>query len=356
MVFLMAKTRINEIDLLRFMAAFSVVLFHYTFRGYAADSMSVIPYPLLAPYSKYGYLGVELFFMISGFVILMSASGGNMRRFVVSRFIRLYPAFWASCTITFIVILLIGEPRYTATLSQYLINMTMISGYLHVPSIDGVYWTLFIELQFYFLIAILLFMKKISHIESFLTLWIILSIILELFPIKILNFLLIVNFSAYFISGAIFYLIWLNGLSWRKVAVLFLAWGLSLLQEIHYMVEFEHHYNTDLNVFIVGGILTSFFIVMLLMALKKTGKLGQKQWILAGSLTYPLYLLHQNIGFMIFNSTYGLLSPFWLFFMTLGSVLLLSYMVHIFIEKQFSSPLKVFVNNTIDAVYRLKIK
>ncbi|MDD5250387.1 MAG: hypothetical protein PHY45_15495, partial [Rhodocyclaceae bacterium] len=57
-----AGTRVNEIDLLRFVAALSVVFFHYSFRGYAADAMSVMPYPLLAPFSKYGYLGVELFF------------------------------------------------------------------------------------------------------------------------------------------------------------------------------------------------------------------------------------------------------------------------------------------------------
>ena len=85
----MTKSRVNEIDLLRFIAALAVVFFHYTFRGYAADAMTIMPYPLLAPFSKYGYLGVELFFMISGFVILMTAANGSLRKFVVSRFVRL---------------------------------------------------------------------------------------------------------------------------------------------------------------------------------------------------------------------------------------------------------------------------
>ena len=66
------QQRVNEIDLLRFIAALAVVFFHYAFRGYAADDLSILPYPLLAPLAKYGYLGVELFFMISGFVILTS--------------------------------------------------------------------------------------------------------------------------------------------------------------------------------------------------------------------------------------------------------------------------------------------
>jgi peptidoglycan/LPS O-acetylase OafA/YrhL len=352
----MVATRVNEIDLLRFMAALAVVFFHYTFRGYAADSMSVIPFPLFAPYSKYGYLGVELFFMISGFVILMTAAGGSMRDFVVSRVIRLYPAFWASCTITFVVIFFFGEPKYTATISQYVINMTMLSGFLRVPPIDGVYWTLFVEIQFYFFITIILFIKKISRIQSFLTAWMLLSILLTLFPVKILNFLLITEYSAYFIAGATFYLIWLEGLTLRKGVLLLVSWGSALFQEMHYLVEFEKHYNTNMNSVVVVGVITSFFILMLLVALKKTGRIGQKQWILIGSLTYPLYLLHQNIGFIVFNASYGWMSPFWLFCLTLGGVLLLSYAIHVLIEKRFSHTIKIHMNNAIDALSGLKMK
>src|SRR2546430_7955970 len=84
--------------------------------------MSVMPYPLLASVSKYGGLGVELFFMISGFVILMTAASGNLRRFIISRIVRLYPAFWACCTITFAVTIAIGEPRYSASVGQYLVD------------------------------------------------------------------------------------------------------------------------------------------------------------------------------------------------------------------------------------------
>src|SRR5881394_93905 len=100
----MTSNRLYEVDLLRFFAAMSVLLFHYCFRGYAADGMSVMPYPTLAPVAKYGYLGVDLFFMISGFVILMSVSSGSLRDFFVSRVVRLYPAFWVCCTITFLTI------------------------------------------------------------------------------------------------------------------------------------------------------------------------------------------------------------------------------------------------------------
>jgi peptidoglycan/LPS O-acetylase OafA/YrhL len=72
-----SQHRFYELDLLRFFAALAVVLFHHGFRGYAADHMTDMPYLSLAPAAKYGYLGVDLFFLISGFVILMTASGGS---------------------------------------------------------------------------------------------------------------------------------------------------------------------------------------------------------------------------------------------------------------------------------------
>jgi peptidoglycan/LPS O-acetylase OafA/YrhL len=118
----MAIKRVNEIDFLRFFAALMVVFFHYSFRGYAADGMSTMPYPLLAPVAKYGYLGVELFFLISGFVILMTASTGSLKKFIVSRFARLYPAFWACCTVTFLTIVTIGGKYYSASIGQYFIK------------------------------------------------------------------------------------------------------------------------------------------------------------------------------------------------------------------------------------------
>ncbi len=58
----MTNTRVNEIDLLRFIAALAVVFFHYSFRGYAADDMSAMPLLPLVSFSKYGHLDVNLFF------------------------------------------------------------------------------------------------------------------------------------------------------------------------------------------------------------------------------------------------------------------------------------------------------
>ncbi len=103
--------RLASLDLLRVVAALAVVAFHYLFRGAAGDPMLDVAYPALAPFALAGYLGVNLFFLISGFVIAWSAEGRDGVNFAIARFARIYPGFVASMTITFVVLLWAGDPR-----------------------------------------------------------------------------------------------------------------------------------------------------------------------------------------------------------------------------------------------------
>jgi peptidoglycan/LPS O-acetylase OafA/YrhL len=331
----MQKERINEIDLLRFLAVMPVVLFHYAFRGYASDGMSIMPYPL-APIAKYGYLGVHLFFLISGFVILMTASSGSLRRFFVSRFFRLYPTFWVCCTITFIATSLIGAPQYQASVSQYLVNMTMMSGFVGVDAIDGVYWSLFIELRFYAFITAILLIGQISKAQLFLMIWLIICITLDASHISKLRTFLIVEYAGFFIAGATFFLIWSKGLSRQRVAIIIGSFGLAMYETILETLHFEQQFNTQINNFVVAGIITALFIVMSLISLRRTGSFANRQWILAGGITYPLYLLHQNIGFMIFNLAYPTIDKHVLLWGTILMAIGVASAIHIFVEQRFS--------------------
>lgn len=197
------SNRVNEIDLLRFIAALSVLVFHYAFRGHAADDMTRLSMPALAPLAAYGYLGVELFFLISGFVILMTVQGVSLGAFIASRVGRLYPAFWICCTLTFLVTLLFGAPRFSASFGQYLANMTMLSGFVGVRPIDGVYWSLFVELQFYALIALLLLGGQMRHVERWLLGWLALVVLGRWVPLGKLGVLLLDGYAPLFAAGAL---------------------------------------------------------------------------------------------------------------------------------------------------------
>ncbi len=92
----MKKTRFEELDALRGVAALFVVFFHYTLSRPQADLGF-----------KLGSTGVDLFFIISGFVILLSLEHVEKPgQFIINRICRLYPTYWASVTISFSILLM----------------------------------------------------------------------------------------------------------------------------------------------------------------------------------------------------------------------------------------------------------
>ncbi|WP_131107069.1 acyltransferase [Pseudomonas sp. Sample_10] len=340
----MIKRRLNELDLLRFLAAIAVVFFHYAFRGYAKGDMSTMPYPLLAEPAKYGYLGVELFFMISGFVILMTASSNNLRAFFISRVVRLCPAFWVCCTITFAITLAIGQPRYSADFYQYIINMAFLSELMGVPQIDGVYWSLFVEIQFYLMISILLAFKKIEKIETYLVFWLLISATAELLAFEKLRSILITDYAAYFIAGATFYIIWAKGITKTRVFLLAGALALANYTAIVWAELLESKYATEYNPLIVCSVIGLFFITFILIATNKTGAIATYNWTALGALTYPLYLLHQMIGFMIFNIAYPAVNSHILLWGTIVLMLGASYAINKLIEIPMARSIKKFLS------------
>jgi peptidoglycan/LPS O-acetylase OafA/YrhL len=350
----MNTPRANEIDLLRFLAALAVVLFHYAFRGYAAHSSSM-PYPLLAGVAKYGRYGVDLFFLISGFVILMSASGGSLKHFVVSRIVRLYPAFWACCTLTFLILVAFGPQQHPPTFIQYLSNMTMLCGFgfmqklAAVSQIDGSYWSLIIEIRFYALVALLLLLRQIHRAELFLTGWLLTIIVFELARIDHLREVLIVDYAAYFIAGAMFFQIRSQGLSFLRVGVILGSWALSLYEAWISLPRFEATVGTPMNRYIVLSLITLFFLVMSMVAQKRTTWVGRQNWMLLGALTYPLYLVHQSIGYLIFNHFYPGSNPHLLLWGTVSLMIAIAYLINVHVERRFSGVFKQLLNRWWDA-------
>lgn len=339
--------RVSEIDLLRFIAAMLVVLFHYTFRGHAANNYSLTAYPEIAFITQYGYLGVELFFLVSGFVIMMTASSGSLRKFVASRIARLYPAFWVCCTITFVVILSFGGDRFSANPAQFFLNMTMLNEFFNVKSIDGVYWSLAVELKFYFLVSLVLLLRQIDRAQWFLGFWLMCSVVLVLLPVQRLHTALMVDYSPYFIGGAVCFLAHRNGWSLVRGGMVAIALMLALRATVESATGLEKAYNVPFDPVLMAMIISAFFVVMILIASKKTASIFRGNWALLGALTYPLYLLHQNIGYILLNAVYTRMNPYLALLLILVLALLASYAVHRLIEKPFGKRLGVLVERLL---------
>lgn len=314
-----------------------------------------MPYPLLEPFAKYGHFGVELFFLISGFVILMTASNGSLKQFLISRIVRLYPAFWVCCTLTFLAILMFGDSKYSATFTQYLSNMTMLSsfGFMQkiaaAPYLDGSYWSLAVELRFYGFVALVLLLRQIHRAELFISCWLLATIAVEFLHLTHFRGLLIVDYSAYFIGGAMFFKIWSQGFSKLRITVVLGAWIMALYQAYLALPKYEETFNTHMNSIYVLAILSAFFGFIALIAGKRTGWLGRRSWASLGSLTYPLYLLHQVIGYLIINRTYPHFNPHAIFWGTLALMLAAAYLINKQVEQRYATPFKELLTGGWDS-------
>jgi len=343
--------RFNELDLIRFLAALSVVLYHYTFRAYAGGHYSPVEFARLGQVTRYGWLGVELFFIVSGYVVLMSSYNKTIKQFFLSRVTRLYPAYWVGCTATFLVVRFFGPHAptpgwegFAVTLHQYGYNLTMLQEFLGVDILDTSYWSLRYELVFYFLIAIVLGWKLFKHLDVLLAGWLLYTAVAGPFATTMLAGLLIPKYSAYFVSGMLFYLLQ-NKLGNRRLQLLLLAVAFlvalrSMRAETNALSTYFH---TPLSFAITGTALVGFYLLFGLI-ITRSLDLSRFTWLpTLGAITYPLYLLHGNIGFVVFHVTVGLNK--YLVLTTLVLVMLaISYVVNKYVEKPGSKQIGSLVN------------
>jgi peptidoglycan/LPS O-acetylase OafA/YrhL len=155
------------LDLIRFAAAVLVVAYHYGFWAnvvHASDPY--IKFTRLEPYVCHGFVGVDIFFVLSGVVIAYSAEQSTALRFARSRILRLYPAVWICATITFLALLRNHAPLQTTVL-QWL-NSIVLSPIGHW--VDPSYWTLGVEMSFYLLLFLLLLGNRFRYVAPVMTL------------------------------------------------------------------------------------------------------------------------------------------------------------------------------------------
>ncbi|WP_187291324.1 acyltransferase family protein [Cellulomonas flavigena] len=169
---------------MRFVLAGAVVLYHLTATPTVSRYLDAPPataFPALNEVSRYGWLGVQVFFVISGLVITRSAAHGSLRTFVTSRAVRLLPAYWACVVLTARLRLLWDDDRRPGA-GEILLNLTMVQGQLGVPSLQVVFWTLLVELKFYLLVAAVLALGPLTRPRVLLlaTVWPVLALVVEL--------------------------------------------------------------------------------------------------------------------------------------------------------------------------------
>jgi exopolysaccharide production protein ExoZ len=165
------ERHLGGVDLVRFFAALLVAIVHLCFSAWGRDysmpykiSGGGFPLPAFSSVTRCCWVGVEVFFVISGLVIAKSANGRSAYSFVKGRLGRLMPAIWICATVTLLITLTLNLTHWKWALYEYARTAVL---FLDRPWIDEVYWTLSVEIVFYALIACILLMNAFRHIAAF---------------------------------------------------------------------------------------------------------------------------------------------------------------------------------------------
>lgn len=313
-----ATGRLKELDALRGIAAVMVLLFHYTWQ-------SAYAYPAAVPVShglSWGGYGVQLFFAISGFVILMTLERTTgAADFVVSRFARLFPAYWAGVALTSAGVILLGADRLGQPGPVIAANLSMLQGFLYLPAVDGVYWSLTVELAFYACMLALWRLRLLDRIELVLIGWIALDLIWWLHPAlpSRLGLLLVTRYIPWFAVGMASYRVFVGARSWQQQLPV-LAAGFAAIAIV------EPAFDLAVYAAVVA--------VFAALVAGRLSMLDRPVLIWLGALSYPIYLIHQNLGYALIARLEGLkLPPELALALTVGAALALAQAIRTLVER-----------------------
>jgi len=283
--------RIIFLDGLRGVAILLVLLYHAYSRWYL-----LVPYGnkfASFPIFKFGYLGVHLFFLVSGFVILMSLGRNkNFLQFIYKRWKRLFPAMFISSLIIYSTLSFLPErPGGGQELISVIPGMMFIEPlwikYLfgfEIKPLEGAFWSLFVEVKFYFIFGYLYFYLGRLKAVIAIVLMFLFSVLSNLFNIKYLDVIptmLSFEYFGFFSSGALAFLYFKSRI--KKYLIYSVAIGM--------LCVFNN--GNSLTEMICETLVLSLFIMPIYFK-KLRIVLNMKFLLFLGFISYPLYLIQEN--------------------------------------------------------------
>jgi len=304
-----------------------------------------LPSTAIAAVVRYGYLGVELFFLISGFVIASSAENQSWQSFMWGRFSRLFPLFWVCCTITWAgVLLLHGGPAIERSVLTYLANMGMALPHLtRTAWVDGSYWTLGYEWYFYVCVALLLKTNHFEkHLSKYLAGWLVVSltVLVGLKGHNGIRLATLAEYAPYFVAGACFNKLYKGKATILDIYNLSFAYLVAMKSCSLHAEEMWVKYQNGLSPTIASTLVSIFFALFLLLSLRKLEFLNRKMFLRFGVLTYSFYLIHQFLGYSVIAKLYPHLGIPLAMLTAVGFSLGLAFVLHKLVEQPTGSWLK----------------
>jgi peptidoglycan/LPS O-acetylase OafA/YrhL len=333
--------RLTELDSLRGLACLSIMFFHYAY--YYGETWGHKERPWIS--FQFGRYGLELFFLISGFVIFKSLKSHQIQKFIILRFGRLFPTYWAAIILIFFISRLFPlSPEVIIhgqiSIWEFIGSFTMLSNIFSLRYVDRSHWSLGFELLFYLHIAIIFLSckGKPNRIINILLFWTTLTIIwhksIEVFGIRVWHTvwwredmdhwqyvvakLFLLPYINLFFIGICFYFIHNN----QKIKTAIFSIGLCIVAD--YLIwGYVHTIPVVVDLII-------FYIALFL----KPSLLRNKSLVYIGTISYSLYLVHQNIGFRVIQNLENLgINSNLAIFIAVVVAFFIANPLHYFVEK-----------------------
>lgn len=335
------NSRSVALDIVRIFAAFWVLGFHWLtcpgcfYRFKEVPTMDWVS-PIFYNFFQWGFLGVDIFFILSGSLIAKSAIENNWSNFTRQRFIRLFPAYFLVGMLSLFLYPI--ATNSTITLGK-IFSLSGLQFWIGGPPVIAVGWTLRVEIAFYLLVAFALFVynrkRNFGSIElrNFLNLWLFLHILFISLNFEPLNKLFIPGYAPYFILGATLSLVKTKRDFFSNIFTISVSMVLTLkfvFQRVDAYPLLSHKFiSTVLLVFFMSGII----IYSNRLVASSPTNFFRKSIQTLSLMTYPIYLIHLEVGLALvyIYLTLGL-PPQFSFLAALLTILVISFAVVRFYE------------------------
>ena len=289
--------RILELDALRAFAAINLLLFHFTLvfpNKYGFNT----PLGFDFPYGKYG---VQLFFMLSGFVNAMTLLRKQQPgEFIIARFIRILPSYWMVIALNIVLLSSFSMYATDVTTDAALANFSVMPTLFGYEAWEPVTWTLQVEMLFYFVLMTLFVGGALNN--TFRTTMILLGISAMAVPLvqgwqvtapeawstriaTFLSDLFILKYIPLFATGMLLHEIWAKRSDLTRN-----LFGILVAAFVFHMIDMKDH-NPAVTVILLATLALS--------AYGKLPVLRSKPLLLVSAISYSLYLFHNNLGCLL---------------------------------------------------------
>ncbi len=348
-------SRLYSLDGLRFVAAIGVLLYHFTARWSTVwGEEPVERFGVLGHVTTYFALAPELFFVISGFVILWTAWGRTVPAVVASRVARLYPSYWTALALTSLLLLVIWPDGKRISLTEVAVNVTLLQEAFGVRHVDGVYWTLWTELRFYLLVVVLVAIGLTRRrVIAFAALWPVAGLAVEALGWDLAQTVLISRYAPLFAGGMLLFLIFRDGhtrVLWALVA------GNAAIA-VHNVVPAQmrslgRNTGYDPSPVLLGVLVVACFATVAVLSLTRVAWLDWRVLTTLGALTYPLYLVHEFWGWWVIHLLHDVLPTAVTLLAATLTALALALVIHHGVEKRVNPPMRRWLERVLSRAGR----